>query len=439
MPLPNILYLHSHDTGRFIQPYGHDIPTPNLRKLAEEGVLFRQAFCAAPTCSPSRAALLTGQSAHSSGMIGLAHWNFALADYSQHLIHTLQAAGYLAVLAGQQHVAADPARIGYDRILGNLWDDIDGQAASFLEEVAQDGSSRPFFLDAGFFETHRVGSGLFNDPGPQGDPRYSLPAPPLPDTFRTRQDMADFKVSAARLDQKMGRILRTLESTGLAENTLVICTTDHGIAFPRMKCNLTDAGIGVLLILRGPGGFGGGKVCDSLVSHVDLFPTVCEVAGVEAPPWLQGHSIVPLVSGEAAEIREEIFAEVTYHAAYEPQRAVRTRRWKYIRRWGDRGYPVLCNCDDSLSKEVWVEAGWANRIVPVEQLYDMLYDPHETNNLASEAAMAPILQEMQGRLDRWMKETNDPLLRGPVPIPAGCSVCHPDSLSVAEDRRVNGS
>jgi len=85
----NILYIHSHDTGRYISPFGHDVPTPNIQRLAEQGILFRQNHCAAPTCSPSRAALLTGQYAHASGMLGLAHRGFALNDYRQHIIHTL--------------------------------------------------------------------------------------------------------------------------------------------------------------------------------------------------------------------------------------------------------------------------------------------------------------------------------------------------------------
>jgi arylsulfatase A-like enzyme len=97
---PNILYLHSHDTGRYVSPMGYAVPTPNVQRLAGEGTLFRRCFCAAPTCSPSRAALLTGQSAHSSGMLGLAHRGFVLSDYTQHLVSTLKGAGYHTVLAG---------------------------------------------------------------------------------------------------------------------------------------------------------------------------------------------------------------------------------------------------------------------------------------------------------------------------------------------------
>src|ERR1051326_1007530 len=99
---PNILYIHSHDTGRYLQPYGHSVPAPNLQRLAEGGVLFRKAVNAAPTCSPSRASLLTGMCPHSNGMLGLAHRGFALNDYRQHLAHTLRPAGYQSVLIGLQ-------------------------------------------------------------------------------------------------------------------------------------------------------------------------------------------------------------------------------------------------------------------------------------------------------------------------------------------------
>lgn len=424
MTLPNIVYLHSHDTGRFIRPYGYDVPTPNYQRLAEEGILFRQAFCAAPTCSPSRAALLTGQAAHSSGMIGLAHRGFGLNDYSQHLIHTLRGAGYTSILAGQQHVAANPETIGYDRILAvasNAVTDVVPAVQTFLAEAP----SQPFFLSVGFFETHRD----FPEPDAEDDPRYTQPAPGLPDTPLTRADMAAYNTSVRILDAGIGAILAALDEHGLAENTLVICTTDHGIAFPGHKCHLTDRGIGVLLILRGPGDLRGGRVIDGMVSHIDIFPTICDLLGIEPPAWLQGTSMAPLIRGEVAQIHEAVFAEVTYHAAYEPQRAVRTRRWKYIRRYAEQTTPVLPNCDDGPSKDEWLAHGWQGRAIPQEQLYDLVFDPGESANLAAAPAMQPILTELRHRLDRWMRETNDPLLNGPVPAPSGAKVNDPLGLS----------
>ena len=114
---PNVLILHSHDTGRYLEPYGFPVSTPSLQQLAAQGVLFRQAFCAVPTCSGSRAALLTGQYGHSNGMIGLAHRGFALNDYSQHVVHTLRDAGYWTGQIGEQHVAKRPDLVGYDHVV----------------------------------------------------------------------------------------------------------------------------------------------------------------------------------------------------------------------------------------------------------------------------------------------------------------------------------
>lgn len=421
MSRPNIIYIHSHDTGRYVQPYGYAIPTPHLQRLAEEGVLFRRAFSAAPTCSPSRAALLTGQAPHSGGMLGLAHRGFALDNYDQHLVHTLRGAGYTSTLIGIQHVARDPAIIGYDRVVDlphNRAAAVAPAAVAFL----RDAPAQPFFLSVGFFETHREFSSA-------DDSRYCLPPPTLPDTPATRADTAAFSASAHALDTGIGAVLDALDTTGLAGNTLVICTTDHGLAFPGMKGTLTDHGIGVMLILRGPGGFTGGRVCDALVSQLDIFPTLCAILSIAPPPWLQGRSLLPLIRDECEEINDAIFAEVTYHAAYEPQRAVRTARWKYIRRFGGRDHPVLPNCDNSPSKDLWLAHGWRERTIPQEQLYDLVFDPQENANLASDPALTAVLVELRGRLERWMEATDDPLRHGPVVAPPGIWTNDPDALS----------
>jgi arylsulfatase A-like enzyme len=424
---PNIIYMHSHDTGRYIQPFGCDVPTPNLQRLAGEGVLFRQAFSAAPTCSPSRAALLTGQCAHSSGMLGLAHRGFVLNDYRQHLLYTLRDVGYTSALAGVQHIAKRPEMIGYDGVLPTASTKI-ADVAPVAVEFLKNAPRQPFFLDVGFFETHRV----FHVPGPQDDARFTKPPATVPDALRTRQDMAAFHASARALDAGIGDILRALESAGLAEETLVISTTDHGIAFPAMKCNLNVHGTGVSLILRGPQGFRGGKVSDAMVSQIDLFPTICDLLELPAPAWLEGRSIMPIIRGERVAINERVFSEVTYHAAYEPKRAVRTGRWNYVRNFGGRGRPVLPNCDDGPSKDVWLEAGWSGRIVPPEELYDLVFDPNESRNLAEDARLSTVKQEMRAQLDRWMETTQDPLLKGPVPAPHGAEINDPDGVSPQE-------
>jgi N-sulfoglucosamine sulfohydrolase len=424
---PNILYLHSHDTGRYIQPYGHQIPTPNIQRLADQGMLFRQAFCGAPTCSGSRACLLTGQWAHSNGMIGLAHRGFELNDYSQHLVHTLRGAGYWSALIGEQHLSKDPSILGYDHVVDidtHHVDTVAPAAVSILRERPEE----PFFLSVGFFETHRE----FFEPTSVRDALYSAPPPNLPDMPATRRDMASYKASARSLDQGVGAVLNALDEHELADDTLVVLTTDHGLAFPGSKATLYDRGIGVLLIMRGPGGFHGGRVSDALVSQIDLYPTMCETAGAEIPDFVQGRSILPLMRKEVPEVRDELFAELTYHAAYEPQRAIRTHRWKYIRRFGDRELPVLANVDDGPSKDVLIEAGWADRPLPREELHDLLFDPQEARDLSGEETYAPVLHEMRERLENWMRETEDPLLEGDVPAPPGAVLNDPDQRSAAQ-------
>jgi N-sulfoglucosamine sulfohydrolase len=430
----NIVYIHSHDSGRYLQPYGHAVPTPHIQRLASEGMLFRQAFSAAPTCSPSRSALLTGQCPHQNGMLGLAHRGFSMVDYKRHIVHTLGNAGYVSVLAGLQHVAPKPEMIGYDEILTPKGPPSAVRVAPVAVEFLNRKQTKPFFLDIGFFETHRE----YPEPTKDDDERYMLPPTPIPDTPATRKDTAAYHASARVLDHGVGQVLEALDRNGLTGNTLVISTTDHGVAFPLMKCNLEDFGWGVSMIMRGPGGFTGGKVCDAMVSHIDVFPTICELTGIPRPAWLEGKSMMPAVRGEVKETNEEVFAEVNYHASYEPKRAVRTQRYKYIRRYGDKHTPVLPNCDDGLSKSVWVEYGWKNMVLPEESLYDLIFDPAEHNNLVGDTGSRQVLTDMRQRLDRWMRATNDPLLHGPVVAPHGAQVNNPNGMSPKEKTEVIG-
>jgi N-sulfoglucosamine sulfohydrolase len=423
---PNILYLHSHDTGRHVQPMGAAVDTPRIQALAEEGVLFRKAFCAASTCSASRACLLTGRYAHSNGMLGLAHRGWSLNDYEWHVVHTLRAAGYHSVLIGEQHISKRPDVIGYDTVVKIDTSHV-ADVAPVAIDILRDPPGKPFFLSVGFFETHRE----FFQALPS-DEYYVKPPPNLPDTPGTRADMASFVASARSLDRGVGAVLDALDGYQHARNTLVICTTDHGIAFPGAKATMTDRGIGVLLIMRGPGGFAGGKASDALVSHIDIYPTICELLEIPAPAWLQGRSLMPIVRGEVDEIRDAVFAEGTYHAAYEPQRAIRTPTWKYVRRFDGRTKPVLPNTDDSASKDLWLVHGWPQHLLAQEQLYDLVLDPNEACNRIDDPACADIAADLRRRLERWMEGTADPLLHGPVAPPPGAEWNDADQLSAAE-------
>lgn len=423
----NIIYINSHDTGRYIQPYGHAIQTPNLLRLAKEGVLFRQAFSVAPTCSPSRASLCTGQYPHVCGMVGLGNRGIYPFRPEDHIAHFLKQLGYTTASwgmgdnhLGMSNIKKDFTTVGYETYLGT-------DEAFFyhpgvftfdcLADYIRQPRAKPFFLSISDFLTHRKDVGFSTDRKKENDPRYVMPPATLGDTPEIREDWAHFCSDAETLDTRWGKIFDAVDQAGLKEKTLIIATTDHGVPFPGMKCNLTVHGCGVFLIMRGPGGFTGGKVVDGMISQLDLWPTICELIGVPSPERLQGTSLLPLVKGIQRQVHEEIFAEVSYHASYEPMRAVRTPRWVYVRRFGESLRPVLSNCAASISKSAWLEHGCADQDHPREMLFDTFFDPCEMNNLVREPSAKAILQEMQQRLNAWMQKTNDPLLVGQVPLP----------------------
>jgi N-sulfoglucosamine sulfohydrolase len=356
-------------------------------------------------------------------MLGLAHLGWSLHDYNQVFIHTASQYGYRSILAGLQHIAADPEKIGYDQILphaSNRAQDVAPAAARFLHSKPK----QPFFLDVGFFETHR------EYPQATDNSEYVQPPWPIPDTPETRLDMAGFHASARLMDRGAGEVLAALDDAGLAQNTLVLSTTDHGIAFPDMKCSLRDTGLAVSMIMRGPEPFTAGKVCDALLSQIDVFPTFCELLGFERPAWLEGKSFLPVLQGKQQEINQTIFGEVTYHAAYEPKRCVRTKRWKYIRHFDGRHQPNLPNCDDGLSKDYWLNLDWKdNETIPGEQLFDLVFDPAERNNLAADPGHRAVLAELKRQLQSWMESTHDPLLKGPVPLIPGGHTVSPEEIS----------
>jgi len=431
----NVIYLNTHDLGRMIEPYGYPVPTPNLVRLARQGTLLRKAFCAAPTCSPSRAALLTGMAAHSCGMTGLVHRGFSLTEEGKyaHLARFLRDKGYETVLAGIQHEIARgrEAEIGYQKVLQAApGADRDLGTAHSAAEYIRASKEKPFFLAVGLFNTHREFPPLDGSINPD----YLMPLFPMYDSPAAREDMARFILSARIVDQCVGIILDALSAAGLDDKTIVLFTTDHGVAFPHCKCTLYDTGIGVATILRYPGNPMAGRATDALVSQLDLYPTFCDLLGFEKPQWLQGVSLAPLLEGKVDQVRSEIFAEVSYHAAYQPLRCIRTERYKLIRAY-DNGHdgPVPANIDDSPSKTFLIEAGLLEEKPAREMLFDLYLDPVERVNRVGDERYRGVYDELSARLDAWMEATNDPLRAGSVvPKPDGAVVNAVTALSPKE-------
>lgn len=421
----NFIYIHSHDTGRFIQPYGYGIPTPNLMKLATQGTLFRQAYCAGPTCSPSRAALLTGMSSHACGMTGLTHRGFQLKDAGRHIAHFMKGQGYETILSGIQHeTSGRPEQLGYMTHLtekkknGTKKDQDYTAAQQAAEYLTTRKDAQPFFMSVGFFYPHRD----FISVAENINPNYVTPPYPMHDNPETRKDMAAYMSSAQFMDECVGILMNALRDSKLEDNTIVIYTTDHGIAFPKMKSNLFDTGIGVSMIMKLPGFSLEGVAVESLVSHLDVFPTICEIIGASKPDWLEGRSMLPLFQGASNRIRDEIFAEISYHASYEPARCIRTERYKLIRYFDDYDHFVYANTDDGASKDFLLQSGWAGERRDHVMLFDLYLDPVERENRVGRPEYLDIYNDLSGRLLQWMADTNDPLLNGKVPKPEGARI-----------------
>jgi arylsulfatase A-like enzyme len=434
---PNILLLHAHDAGRYCQPYGFPVESPHLMRFADQGLLFRKAFCAAPTCAPSRAAMFTGEYPHQCGMFGLTGTQgWEIRDPSRHLVHVMNSEGYQTVLAGVQHETnhADLSPLGYQRILdprqrqGEFYPGTINRVQEFLSEPHE----KPFFLSLGIDEPHRnnvarpeIGVGndslrfsktRYYDPE-KLDWRHTAPPPWLPDLPQIRREMASFNEGARIMDEYMGRVLEMLRHRNFEESTLVIITTDHGIEFPGGKKTLTDQGIGVMLMMRGPGGFSGGRVIEPMVSHLDLFPTIMEVIGAERRPWIQGKSLLPLVRGDKSALHAEIFAEQNYHGPLEALRCIRTERHKLVLRHDPVGNRMR---HDGASTAVMDGLGHYDRPTGHVELFDLYLDPWEACNRADDPSFSAIRLDLESRLKAWMESHSDCFPSGSFPpFPSG--------------------
>jgi len=412
---PNVLLIVSHDTGRHLGCYGRGhAQSPHIDALAEGGCRFDSHFACATVCSPSRGALLTGRYPQTNGMMGLSHsgWGWSLNEGERHLSHLMRDAGYRTVLIGHQHETEDIDRdLAFDEH-GLHRDEDTGEhlpcevvadgAAEFLRDFAED--SQPFYLQVGFFETHKPYG--FGGATPVRAEAAQVPRW-MQDNQAIREEMAALQGNLKKMDKAVGTIVRALQRAGLHEQTLVIYTTDHGLDLPRAKATCYDPGMETAMIMRLPGVSTPGSVCEHLSSHIDLVPTVLDLCGIEPPDNLQGLSLAPALDGEAPG-REHAFAMMTQHGRSSEHRAVRSDRYKLIRNFAP-GRNLAVPVD--LSKQAIA----GDR--PLVELYDLGEDPLESENLADAPHDAEAGEALDAELWGWMRQTGDPLLAGPVATP----------------------
>lgn len=406
---PNVIEVICHDLGQYVGCLGAPIETPNIDGLAEEGVLFDNYCCTAAQCSPSRGSIMTGRYPHNNGLVGLAHLGWRIGANEVTLPMYLNRAGYQTRLIAHQHENTEAPMLGYQTI--NNCDHhaltVASELGSYLQGEAQDG--QPFFVSCGITEPHRPYEREGYD---RDNPDTLQPLPYLPDRPGIREDLAGLHGLIWRLDEAVGQMRQALEDSGLADNTVFIFTTDHGIAMPRAKGTCYDPGIKTTLIVRWPGHFEPARVQSELLTNCDLLPTILDLAGAQTPPHLDGRSFLELLDGEDYEPREDIFCEMTWHDQYNPMRAVRTNRYKYVRNFG-RGPLVYMPADIYVAPagEAMKEDFYSS-VRPREELYDLQRDPLEQQNVIDEPQYDDVAWTLRTRVQNWMVESNDPLLYG---------------------------
>lgn len=395
---PNILLITADDLGNQLSCYGDTrVETPRLDALAADGVRFTRAYVAQSSCSPSRAALLTGLYPHQNGQYGLAHLGFSMHPGQKNLPALLKRSGYRTGIIGKLHVAPEsdfpfdwrPKKNTSAGTREVRW--VADQSREFFASAKQAG--QPFFYYVNYFDPHgpytpdvRQVAGLPEQPL---DPEKVKPLP-----LNARTPEAAKRLTALiydcikRVDVGVGMLLDELKAAGLADNTLVIFLGDNGATVRHGKTTSYEPGVQVPLIVRWPGMAKAGQVRNELVSMVDVMPTILTTAGVALPTGLAGRPLQPLLQGESPKWREYLFTEMNFHTAnfYLPQRTVRDDRYK-----------LLLNLQPREDQD------------PVE-LFDLENDPDETKNLAGSPAVAAERSRLESALQAWREETGDPLL-----------------------------
>lgn len=407
---PNILLIIADDLGQHIGCYGDTTArTPNLNRLATQGIRFVNSYVTQASCSPSRSSIYTGLYPHQTGFfppdnnpvgqIGLAYAGsgYAMDPSVITMQQLLKMAGYRTGHIGKLHVYPETS-FPFD-YRGPDSDDtrdielIAQRAGEFLVQQPQ----QPFFLTVCYFDPHE--GYLTSFKGYPQLPYSPTEVPPFPwigtaDIPTLREKMAGMYNGIARMDAGVGMLLAKLAQLGLNKNTIVIFTGDNGPYFKRAKITCYEAGLRVPMIVRYPGLISPNRVNNSLVSTVDIMPTVLQAAGVRVPQNLAGRSLMQLFWGNTTGWRNVLCAEYTSHtrANFRPRRCIRGQRYKYIFNLLPERMP--------------------NR--KAEELYDLSTDQYEFKNLAERPEYQNRKNFLRSELLKWRQKTADPLLNPAV-------------------------
>ena len=421
----NIILITADDLGKQLSCYGDDIiETPNIDRLADEGVLFRNAYVTQASCSSSRSSILTGIYPHTNGQIGLAHLGFRMNKEYPSIPALLKKVGYQTGIIGKLHVEPESA-FPFDYAHKNSMETRDVElVAKRAEEFIKSSGKKPFFLYMNYSDPHapfyREFKGHPLNPV-NSDDVHAFSFQGVNDELEL-QRIAGFYNCIQRLDEGIGLLMDKLQMLGVLENTLIIFIGDHGAPFARGKADCYEAGVGIPFLVRYPKTIKSGRESDALISTVDIFPTIMEAIGTKVPECVQGKSLWSLLQGKKDNIRNYLFTEYTFHAndfrCFYPRRTIRDNRYKLILNLGEgilAHQYVNVDWDPAyfFSRAKKYEDTWVREVFdclaspPKIELYDLLNDPDEKNNLANSPSLIKKKDELLKELNQWMDKTGD--------------------------------
>lgn len=402
--------------------------TPNIDRLAAEGLVFTNAFLTASSCSPSRASIMTARYPHNTGEASELHrpWAAHLPTFPE----LLRVAGYHTASAGKYHMSQHEQEDGTTR-LSQAFDRVEeetrvpgnsGGHGHWLAVTRERPRGQPFFLWLAAIDAHRAWDGDeewdAETYGPMHDPDSVIVPPFMVDTPSTRADLASYYNEVTRFDHFVGLVVDELRAQGVLDDTVVVVMADNGRPFPRAKTRLHDAGMKTPLVVRWPGGIpAGGQHREGLVSAIDLGPTVLELAGVPAAEAMQGVSLAPMLADPGARPRRLAFSEHNWHDYEAHGRAVRDLDgYLYIR--NARPEKAWLGPADSVGspshldllaapKRTPPQADVLREPRPEEELYRTPTDPAQVIDLVAEPAHAAKLAELRRVMDEWQAVTGD--------------------------------
>ena len=418
---PNFVFFITDDiSAEDLGAYGSTVAkTPNLDRIASEGLVFDNAYLTTSSCSPSRCSMITGRYPHNTGAPEL---HITLPEDQVTFVQKLQESGYYTVISGKNHMN-DPKKIGFE--VGSEGGRPSG-SVDWVDQLKKRPKDRPFFAWFGSNDAHRAWQ--LNEYSPRYDPDDIIVPPYMVDGPKTRQDLAEYFSEVSRTDYYAGKLVEELKRQGIEDNTYFVYLSDNGRPFPRCKTRLYDSGIKTPLIIWNPSIIEPAR-SKALVSVIDFAPTFLELAGVkDMGPTFQGVSFVSLLEDPKGKVRDYAFAEHNWHVYSNHERMVRSGDWLYIHNAFNHKANLCSESDGSkfgAAIELWeyFRAGktlpWQEDIPmeprPQVELYHVKADPHQLTNLADKPEYRVIQRQLAAVLKRWAKETGDTVPKNPSP------------------------